>query len=169
MRLLDAGCGPGSITLGLADAVTPGQVTGVDISWPSNRGRRTAAADDAGAGNVNFAEANVYDLPFDDQSFDAVFAHALFQHLEEPAAALCEFSRVLAPAGVIGLADADFDGSVIWPASPDLKARALKVETAVRERAGGDPRIGRRLGTLLAEAGFQDIVVSAVAKLRRRP
>ena len=31
MRLLDCGCGPGSITVGLAEVVTPGQVVGVDI------------------------------------------------------------------------------------------------------------------------------------------
>lgn len=31
MRVLDVGCGPGSITLGLAEAVAPGEVVGVDL------------------------------------------------------------------------------------------------------------------------------------------
>ena len=38
--------------------------------------------------NVEFRTASVYELPFEDQSFDAVFSHALLEHLSDPAAGL---------------------------------------------------------------------------------
>ena len=100
--------------------------------------------------------------------FDAAFAHAVFQHLEEPEAALASMSRVLVPGGVIGVADADYDGSLIWPESPAL-LRALEVQTTLRERAGGDPRVGRKLGGLLAAAGFAGVEVSAAAVCEGTP
>jgi SAM-dependent methyltransferase len=161
MRLLDAGCGPGSITLGLAAAVDAGLVTGVDIDASVLDSANTSARE-AACQNAEFREASVFALPFDSATFDAVFCHAVLQHLSDPAAALTEFSRVLRPGGVIGLADADYDGSLIWPPSEGL-SRALDLQEAVRRRAGGDPRIGRRLGGLLDTAGFMDIAVSATA------
>jgi SAM-dependent methyltransferase len=161
MRLLDAGCGPGSITLGLAAAVAPGLVSGVDVDASALDAARKSARE-AACENAEFREASVFALPFESATFDAVFCHAVLQHLPEPAAALAEFARVLRPGGVIGLADADYDGSLIWP-RPEGLSRALDLQDAVRQRAGGDPRIGRRLGGLLDDAGFVDIAFSATA------
>src|SRR6188508_2437918 len=45
MSLLDGGCGPGSITLGLAAIVAPGRVTGVDLNSESLKIARQAAAE----------------------------------------------------------------------------------------------------------------------------
>lgn len=161
MRLLDAGCGPGSITLGLAGAVAPGGTVGIDLSSAAITSAQ-AAASAAGAADVRFEQASVYALPFADGSFDVVFAHALFQHLEAPAEALRELRRVLRPGGTIALADADFGGSIVAPATPALDA-SIELMERVRAHGGGDPRIGRRLGTLLAQAGFEGIRCSASA------
>jgi ubiquinone/menaquinone biosynthesis C-methylase UbiE len=76
MALLDCGCGVGSITLGLAAAVAPGEVVGVDLQ-PAQLERARALAAERGATNVRFEAADVYALPFSDASFDAVFAHTL--------------------------------------------------------------------------------------------
>jgi ubiquinone/menaquinone biosynthesis C-methylase UbiE len=71
MRLLDLGCGPGSITLGLAEAVAPGEVVGVDLQ-PSQVAQAQALSAARGVKNVRFEVADVYRLPFPDGSFDAV-------------------------------------------------------------------------------------------------
>ena len=117
VRLLDAGCGPGVITLGLAEAVATGEAIGIDTS-PEAIASACATASSLGRRDVRFLTADVTALPFADASFDAVFCHAVLQHLRDPLSALREFRRVLSPGGVIGVADADIDGSIIAPSDP---------------------------------------------------
>src|SRR5262245_34498274 len=89
MRVLDGGCGPGSITRGLAERVAPGEVVGVDLSRETlESARRDAAA--RRLTNLRYEEASVYALPFPDGSFDVAYAHQVLQHLRERDAALRE-------------------------------------------------------------------------------
>jgi ubiquinone/menaquinone biosynthesis C-methylase UbiE len=53
MHVLDCGCGPGSITLGLAVAVAPGEVVGIDIE-PSQIDLARTRAEQQGCSNVRF-------------------------------------------------------------------------------------------------------------------
>ena len=69
---------------------------------------------------VEFRAADVYELPFDDESFDVVHAHQLLQHLTDPVAALVEMRRVLRPGGVLAVRDSDYGGFVWAPADPLL-------------------------------------------------
>jgi ubiquinone/menaquinone biosynthesis C-methylase UbiE len=162
MRLLDAGCGPGSITIGLAETIAPGEAVGIDASAESIEAAGALAAE-RGVTNVRFGVADVYALPFEDASFDAAFCHALLQHLADPLAALRELRRVLRPGGVIGIADADHDGFVMCPRDP-LIDRSLELLEALRAASGGgDPRVGKRLRELLHEAGFAHSAGSATA------
>lgn len=98
MSLLDCGCGPGTITLDLAEAVAPGEVVGVDVG-PSEIERAQAKARERQLSNARFEVANAYELPFSDASFDAVFAHTLLEHLIDTQKALGEVSRVLKQGG----------------------------------------------------------------------
>lgn len=74
MSLLDCGCGPGSITVGLAERVAPGQVIGVDVGESSIEAAQRLAVE-RGVSNVRFQVASVYELPFPEGTFDAVFTH----------------------------------------------------------------------------------------------
>lgn len=161
MRLLDAGCGPGSITAGLAEAVAPGEVVGVDVS-PDAIAAASRLATERGVPNVRFEVADLHALPFGPGSFDAVFAHAVLQHVPDASRAVRHLRRVLRPGGVIGLADADYGGSVIAPRPPALR-KAVALMTRVRRFSGGDPFVGGKLRQLLAAGGFVDVVGSATA------
>jgi len=150
-RVLDAGCGPGTITLGLARAVRPGQVTGIDVEDSQFAGAREQAAREGLS--VEFRQASIYELPFPDGAFDAVFSHAVFEHLSDPSRALVELRRVLKPEGWIGVRAGDLGGLLIDAAS-DSPAQALGAYLANQKSDSKDPNIGRKLGRLLRQAGF---------------
>jgi ubiquinone/menaquinone biosynthesis C-methylase UbiE len=72
ISLLDIGCGPGTITLGLAETVAPGYVIGIDYD-AAHVEEAKARAEERGMTNVTFQLANALSLPFGDGTFDAVF------------------------------------------------------------------------------------------------
>ena len=149
--VLDAGCGPGTITLGLARKVAPGHVIGIDVE-DSQFEQARKVADHEGL-NVDLRKANVYDLPFKDQQFDAVFSHAVLEHLSDPAAAIAEFRRVLKPGGMIGLRAGDLGGLLI-DADTEGPAQAFASYMAQQEQNAKDPHVGRTLARLMRKAGF---------------
>lgn len=152
MRLIDCGCGPGSITIDLAQAVTPGEAIGIDLREEAlTYGRRLAR--DRGLSNVTFQVANVYQLPFPDASFDVAFACAVLQHLGAPLEALKEMRRVLKPGGVIGIVDGSAPITFRYPTNPLLEAWD-KIRVLQRDYNTGRPSPALQLRALLREAGF---------------
>jgi len=112
MSVLDCGCGPGTITLGLAALVAPGQVVGTEIEDSHVALARENAAK-LNVPNARFEAADIYALPFADASFDAVFISAVLGNLREPIRGLREAYRVLKPGGVIGVKEFDHGGDLI--------------------------------------------------------
>lgn len=159
MHLLDCGCGPGTMTLGLAQLVAPGLVIGIDRA-PSQVVLAQEQAEQQALQTVRFLHADVDALPFDDRSFDAVFAHAVLEHLQQPDRALQELWRVLKPGGVIGVRSPDWGGFLIAPSTPGLED-ALSYYKALHQQNGGHPYIGRDLKALLRSAGFSIMCASA--------
>ena len=159
MRVLDAGCGPGSITVGLAPRVLPGGVVGTDQDRRAVEAARQLAQSLA-LTDVSFVEADIHALPFADQAFDAVFMHAVVQHLHDPVAALREMHRVMRPGAVIGIGDADLSMDMLYPATAGM-VRSMQLFAEVRRADGGTPDAGRRLRELLQLAGFTRCTASA--------
>jgi SAM-dependent methyltransferase len=159
MALLDCGCGPGSITVGLAEVLAPGPVTGVDTD-AAQVARARALAAERGVANARFAEASVYALPFPDGAFDAVFSHALLEHLQHPVEALREMRRVATAVGIVAVRTRDWEGLLLSPSEPALLESVALWERLSRH-TGGDPRRGKHLRALLGEAGFARAEVSA--------
>jgi ubiquinone/menaquinone biosynthesis C-methylase UbiE len=152
MRLIDCGCGPGSITVDLARAVTPGEAIGIDLRADALLQGRTLARE-RGIVNVAFQAASVYHLPYTDSSFDAAFACAVLQHLAAPLAALKEMRRVLKPGGVIGIADGSSTITFRYPTNSLLQAYD-KLRGREREYNTGRPSDALALRALLRKAGF---------------
>ncbi len=159
MRVLDCGCGPGSITVGLAEHVAPGEVIGIDID-PAHIALAQTRAREARLSNVRFETADLYALPFAEAEFDAVFCHAVLAHLQHPAQALREIRRVVGPEGVVGVREADIEGVLIAPADPLLLQSVDLWERLIRHH-GGDMRRGKQLSPLMRHAGFPHLEVSA--------
>jgi SAM-dependent methyltransferase len=113
---------------------------------------------DPGPAGLPLVRADIHALPFADGSFDAVFMCAVLQHVADPLLALFEARRVARPGAVIGVADADWGGSLI---APEDRWLARGQQILARLRAGTSPHVGRQLRGLLHAAGFIDVHVAA--------
>lgn len=142
--MLDIGCGPGSITVGLT-----GKVVGVDLHPVPVVGVAVAGADGL-------------HLPFATGTFDALYLNAVLQHAADAGAVLAEARRVAAPGAVIGVGDTDWGTRIMHPHEP-LIARGQQIQELVR--GTGSVRIGRELRGSLAAAGFGQIKVTVEGRI----
>ena len=157
--LLDVGCGPGTITCDLAGVVAPGRVVGVDAAAEVvDLARHEATA--RGVDNVAFEVADLFALPYADDTFDVVHAHQVLQHVADPVAALVEMRRVCRPGGLVAARDGDYPAFTYFPADPDVERAITAYGEVTRvNRANWDA--GRRLLSWARAAGFADVAPSA--------
>jgi ubiquinone/menaquinone biosynthesis C-methylase UbiE len=159
MRILDVGCGPGTISADLAARVPQGEVVAVDAAAAILEQARTTAGE-RGVTNIHFATADVHALDFPDDSFCVVHAHQVLQHVGDPVQALREMARVCRPGGVVAARDADYGGMLWYPADPELD-EWLALYRRVARANGGEPDAGRRLHAWARRAGLTDVTCSA--------
>jgi ubiquinone/menaquinone biosynthesis C-methylase UbiE len=159
LDLLDVGCGPGTITLGLAGYVAPGRVLGIDRE-PGIVAQAEKLRAQQGAENVAFAVGDVYDLDMLDASFDVVHAHQVLQHLADPVAAVTEMRRVLRDGGALAVRDSDYAGK-IWGPKYALLDRWMVLYHEVTKANGAEADAGRYLPGWVRSAGFMDVRVTS--------
>ncbi|MET8975321.1 class I SAM-dependent methyltransferase [Streptomyces sp. NPDC004539] len=159
MKVLDIGCGPGTITADLAALVPDGRVTGVDQA-PGVLEQARATAAERGLTNVDFAVADVHALDFPDDTFCVVHAHQVLQHVGDPVQALREMRRVTKPGGLVAVRDSDYAGMIWYPASAGMDAWSDLYRRVARAN-GGEPDAGRRLKSWALAAGFTDITATS--------
>ena len=153
--LLDVGCGPGTITMDLAELVAPGPVVGIDRSKEVIERAREAAAARAQS-NLSFEVGDVYKLEFEDSSFDVVYAHQVLQHLSEPTRALVEMRRVLRVGGWLAVRDGDY-GEFTWSPPSDGLTRWMQLYHQITRKNGAEADAGRYLAEWAEAAGFDSL------------
>jgi ubiquinone/menaquinone biosynthesis C-methylase UbiE len=154
-RVLDAGCGTGSLSLTLLAAGDEIRVVGVDPAEDYVAFARRRTPDSRAVFRVGAAES----LPFPDESFDAAMALLVLQEFDDPVRAVREMARTTRHGGRIAACLWDFvDGmpmtALFWQA-----AEAVAPETVARRRAERPPcRIGlRELKDLWSDAGLSEV------------
>ena len=153
MSLLDCGCGPGTITVGLAEATAPGEVVGIDLE-PSMIERANAFASERQVANVRFQVADIHDLPFPDGSFDAAYSSAVLEHSANPVQALQEIFRVLKLGGLIGVTSTDWAEPLVSPVE-EAVGQFFALMGRGYNHYGGSLNRGRHLTSMLSQAGFR--------------
>ena len=91
--VLDAGCGAGRFLD--AACATDGEIVGIDISSAID----AAKSNLDGSGNVHFAQASIYELPFGDATFDYCYCIGVIQHTPDTAASLRAIAAKVKPGG----------------------------------------------------------------------
>jgi ubiquinone/menaquinone biosynthesis C-methylase UbiE len=158
-RLLDVGCGPGTLTVDLARHVGPsGAVLGVDLSESVISEATAHAATQQSAmqqadWTVTFRAGDFRSLDLADGSFDVVHAHQVLQHLRDPVGALAAMRRLTRPGGIVAARDSDYRSFVWTPDDPRLD-RWREIYLAVSDRNGAAADAGRWLLRWAVDAGF---------------
>lgn len=157
-RVLEAGCGVGAQTVTLAANSPEARITSIDIS-PTSLAAAEARVTDAGHDNVTFRPADIFDLPFADDSFDHIFVCFVLEHLPNPVDALQALKCKLRPGGTITVIEGDHGSAYFYPDSEPAR-QAIQSLVDLQAMAGGNSLIGRSLYPLLDEVGYQSISVS---------
>jgi SAM-dependent methyltransferase len=146
MRVLDVGCGPGSLTAELVQRLGADEVAAVDPSEPFVEAARRRYP------GVDVQRAPAESLPYPDDAFDAALAQLVVHFMADPVAGLREMARVTRPGGVVAATVWDH-GTDRGPISPFWRA-ARDLDPDVRDEsdlAGARPG---HLAQLLAAAGL---------------
>lgn len=150
-RILDVGCGVGSITIGFAELASKGSVVGIDTDQSALDNAFNLAKQKA-VTNIDFSIGNAYDLSrFPADSFDIVHSHMVVLHLKDPIKALIEMRRVLKPGGVLNVRDS-VDMHFI-PKDPIIE-KYMAWYQDFRQKSGTVPQAGLHHHVWVHEAGF---------------
>jgi SAM-dependent methyltransferase len=156
--ILEAGCGTGAQTVIIAPQNPDCSFISVDISEDSLV-KASQRIEQEHIRNVSFHQADIFDLPFEDESFDHVFICFVLEHLENPGQALESLKRVLRKGGTITVIEGDHGSAYYHPQSAAAQA-AIQCLIELQAGIGGNSLIGRELYPLLTCAGFKDVRVS---------
>ena len=103
---------------------------------------------------------NALSLPFEDETFDVVHAHAVIMHIPQTSAAMAEVKRVLKPGGIMATRDLIGESTFIEPGTDGLR-EAWSTFTNLMRGNGAHPEIGKEMKGVMLESGFTDIRCSA--------
>lgn len=147
--VLDVATGTAGVALQLARR-TPARIVGIDISEPMlGRGRENVASAGAG-GRVQLLAGRAEELPFPDETFDALTFTYLLRYVADPAATLAELARVVKPGGPVASLEFHVPPNPVWRFWWWCYTRAV---LPVGGRLGGDAwvSVGRFLGPNISE------------------
>ncbi len=157
-RVLEAGCGVGAQTMTLSRNSPESLITSIDIAAASVAEARRRASS-AGLKNVRFEQADIFNLPYQPESFDHVFVCFVLEHLSRPMAALNILKEMIVPGGTITVIEGDHGSACFHPDSAAAH-QAIQCQVELQRRAGGNANVGRALYPLLCQAGYQEVHVS---------
>ena len=167
LHLLDFGCGPGNMSVGLAKAVAPGEMHGVDMDESLIETARSLAAE-RGQDNAVFHVGDVTDLQFEDGFFDVAHCRNVLMHVPDTAAVLSEVKRVLKPGGIIACREMICESAFTHPDFGILRRSWDMFEDLVQADEG-HPQMGKDMKSHILKAGFTDLRINASFSVYNSP
>ncbi|MGO9388396.1 MAG: class I SAM-dependent methyltransferase [Methanobacterium sp.] len=157
-KVLEVGCGVGAQTLMLAKNNPESQITSIDISRKSINQAKTLLKNKK-IYNVQFQVADLFNLPFKEESFDHIFVCFVLEHLKDPITALESLRRIIRKNGSITVIEGDHGSCYFHPESTEA-VQTWKCLIECQKRLNCNPMIGREIYPLLKNSGFKNIQVS---------
>jgi len=134
MTVLEIGPGNGTYTMAAARLIGPeGTLVTIDIEPKMIEGVKMRAAGE-GITNLHARTANVFDLPFEDRTFDVIYMITVIGEIPTPEKALLEFHRVLKPGGTLSFSEILLDPD--YPLASTLEGLAVSNGFQLKERLG---------------------------------
>ena len=158
-RVLDFGCGPGTISVGLAKAVAPGELHGIDMEESQIELARSVV-EAGGRDNATFHVGDVTALPFEDGFFDVAHCRNVLMHVPDTAAVLAEVKRVLKPGGIIGCREMICESSFTHP-DFEVMGKSWDMFQDLVAADDGHPQMGKELKAHILNAGFANVRLTA--------
>ena len=165
LRVLDVGCGTGSISRDIAERVgEEGHVTGIDNTAAFiNSGRETYGS----TRNLELVHADLF--AFDPaEKFDLVVAARVLQWLSDPKQALEKLASLLKPGGQISILDYNHEALIWQPDPPPAMQLFYRAFLKWRSDAGMDNRIADHLPEYFRAAGLRSIEVFNADEVYRK-
>jgi ubiquinone/menaquinone biosynthesis C-methylase UbiE len=154
MSVLDAGCGPGTLTAEIARRVEPGPVVGMDAN-PEMIRAAEAASPPGEIANLVFYTGDIRESGWEGE-FDVVNAARTLQWIPDPDVALSRMARAAVPGGLVVVLDFDHTRAA-WSDPPKAWTRFYEAFLSWRAAGGLDNAIARRLPALCKSAGLVEI------------
>ena len=150
--VLDLGCGTGVAARAIARRPGfAGTVVGLDLSPYLVAAAQRLAEAEGGGDRIAFRVGDTCRLDLTDGAVDAVVAHTLISHVDDPGAVLAEARRVVKPGGPVGLFDGDY-ASLTFSHEDPVRGKAY--DEAIQRAVITNPRVMRQLPRLLRAAGL---------------
>ena len=170
-RLLDLGCGPGSITFDLANLFPEAFIIGIDLSTEVTAQNNARIVQYSKYGNIEFRAGDMLDpLSFLNESelgtFDVVHEHATMIHMPDAPEALRQMRRMCKKkGGVVASRNGDMTSQILHPPCPENMTLILKSY----EASHGDASVGRKLVEHAVQAGWnREQIVSSASIMSNR-
>ncbi len=151
-RVLDVGCGPGSLTFALAEAPGVAAVTGIDLSEPFVAAARARATDP----RISLDVGDARSLPYGDNAFDRAYSMLVLHFIPEAAKAVSEMCRVVRPGETVTAAVWDNYGGqqftrMLWDVATALDPTVVPPFFRPLNGPGEMAAVWRELGLLDVE------------------
>jgi ubiquinone/menaquinone biosynthesis C-methylase UbiE len=157
-HILEAGCGVGSQTKIIAPQNPTCHFTSIDISETSiTKAQQLIHSLDIK--NVVFQIGDIFNLGYENESFDHILVCFVLEHLTHPQDALQRLYRVLRKGGSLTVIEGDHGSAYFYPHSL-FAQKAITCQVELQAKHGGNALIGREIYPLLAQAGFTNCRVS---------
>ena len=159
-KILEIGSGVGAQTEILLNRYPDAHVTGVELSEVQLNTAKAYISSKFDSSRYAYHLANAEELPFEDNSFDAIYICWVLEHVQNPQNIIDECYRVLKKDGIISITEVQNNNLWVIPKS-DFLLNYWDKYNQIQLEMGGNPFVGIEIGNFIEKAGFIDNQVYA--------